>query len=396
VSIRALFGRWCRVVLPVAAAGALVAVPGLSQAASQPGWRIVSVLRENASLPNGTDLTGVAATGSANAWLVGTDCSNSNCNRSTLLVRHWTGKAWQVIAAPKAYRNSTTEFEAAGVAASSAASAWVLNNVGTYQNYSTTVLHWTGKGWGPSVKFPAMLTAAVAPLTKRAWVFGTDATASPYAATFNGTKWASVTVPVAGIRASATTASNIWVIGAQPSVGAQQFGIMKYNGKAWHTIPVPSLGLSSSEQAFGTDIAAVSTKNVWAAGYVLDTASEQIDPPSKPFLLHWNGTKWTAIKVPNLPVGSMWPNVSVTQDGHGGTWLDATTISLSGAQQGYLLHYNGGAWARATAPALSGDFTEPGALAWIPGTRSVWGTGEDSLVEPNLNGSPAVVLKYGA
>lgn len=397
MSSRAVTGRLRRLVLPMAVtgalAGALVAVPGLSRAASQPGWRVVAVLRENTSQLNGTLLSNVAATGPDNAWLAGTYCTNSDCKRSTLLVQHWTGKAWQVIAVPTADKNSATEYSAAGVAASSAASAWVLNDVGTYQKYSTNVLHWTPKGWGTPVKFPAALTAVVAPLAKRAWVFGANAVGTPYAATFNGTKWSQVTVPVAGNSASATTAGNIWVIGTAASSGA--IGIMKFNGTAWRTTPLPSLGLSSSQEAVATGIAAASTKNVWATGYIMDTSVE-IDPPSKPFLLHWNGAKWTAIKVPKLPADSIWANVNVTQDGHGGAWLDATTIALSGAQQGYLLHYSGGAWSRVTAPAVAGDFTEPGALTWIPGTRSVWGAGEDSLVQPNLNGYPAVVLKYGA
>lgn len=392
---RAVFGRVLRGVLPVALAGTLVAVPGLSRAASQPGWRVVTVMRENASQQYGTNLADVAATGPGNAWMVGTDCANSGCNRSTLLVRHWTGKAWTAIAVPKVYMKSATEQGAAGVAASSAANVWVLNNVGTGQKNSTTVLHWTGKGWGASVKFPAMLAAAVAPWAKGAWVFGADAASLPYAARFNGSTWSRVTVPLAGISASATSASDIWVIGTQTSPGAQQFGIMKFNGTAWHTTPVPSLGLSSSQEAFATGIAAVSAKDVWAAGYVTGTSTE-IDPPSKPFLLHWNGAKWTAIKVPSLPADSIFPNVDVIQDGHGGAWLDATTIDLSGMQRGYLLHYGTGAWARVTAPALGGEVTAPGALAWIPGTRSVWGTGSEFPTQPMLNGYPSVIFKYGA
>jgi hypothetical protein len=165
-----VFRRVFRAVVPLAAAGALTAVTGLSQVATTPGWRIV------ATLPGNDSLTGLAATGAGDAWTAGTACANASCTRNTLLVRRWNGKAWTVISVPKAYVNTSASLGVSAVAATSAANAWIFNdsqaviagaarakvfaNAATAQAGSTDVLHWTGKGWGATVKLPADVATA--------------------------------------------------------------------------------------------------------------------------------------------------------------------------------------------------------------------------------------------
>jgi hypothetical protein len=47
------------------------------------------------------------------------------------------------------------------------------------------------------------------------------------------------------------------------------------------------------------------------------------------------------------------------------------------------------------APARRDEATVPSGLAWIPGTRSVWGAGAEIPAGPT--GAPAtVIFKYGA
>jgi hypothetical protein len=403
----------------LAVAGALTAVTGLSQAATAPGWRIV------ATLPDNSMMTGLTATGAGDAWAAGTVCSNASCTRNTLLVRRWNGKAWTVIRVPKAYVNSSTEGGVPAVAATSAANAWVFNApqvtavvgaaqaraaltvgrarailraAGTTQAGPTVVLHWTGKGWGATVKLPADVTTAVAPSAKDAWAFGaSSATASSiraYTAHYDGRRWSPVRVPVAGISASATSASNIWVAGISPasSPSMPAGAIMDFNGKAWHTTPLPHLGLSAKQIAIPTGIAAISAVNVWAMGQILDTSSTT-NPVMKPFLLHWNGKKWAVVKIPYTgEVGA----ASLAQDGHGGVWMSVVSFTNNGIFS-RMWHYTNGAWSRIATPARKGEVTIPDRLAWIPGTRSVWGTGEEFPAGPTAApGFPSVILKYGA
>jgi hypothetical protein len=382
-------------------AGALTAVAGPSQAATAPRWRITTVL------PNNSFVNGLAATGTSDAWAAGTMCADTACDHSALLVRRWNGKAWTVISVPKAYRNSGGGLGASiggfgvSVTATSASSAWILNPdlTTTATTSSTIVLHWTGKNWGAATKLPAAVFAAVAPAAKDAWAFGAgslSASLSAYAAHYNGKKWSPVRVPMAGFAASATSASDIWVIGipAKATKPGLTADIMNFNGKTWRTTPTPSLGLSSSQGALPTGIAAISATNVWAGGEILNTSSTTTNPFVRPFLLHWNGRKWAVIKVPYT---GMEMQGSLAQDGHGGIWMSIMpTGNGSGLPVAYLVHYVNGAWTRVAVPALRGEITFPGTLAWIPGTRSVWGAGTEIPAGPNLTASPSVIYKYGA
>ena len=383
-----MFRRVLRVAIPVAVAGALTAAGGLSQAATTPGWRIAATLPGNSS---GVDE--LAAAGAGSAWSAGSICANASCSRNTLVVHHWNGKAWTAVSVPKAYVNSSAELGDSAVAAASG-NAWIMNSVAAGAGNATAVLHWTGRGWGATAKLPAIVTSAVATSATNAWALGAAATSAssgaPYAAHFNGRKWAAVRVPVSGLRASATSAKNIWVAGfsAVSSSGLPVLGIMDFNGKTWRTTPAPRLGLKAKQAAFPAGIAALSATNVWVAGMILSLSPT--GAPPKAFLIHWNGTKWAAVKVP-------WAGSDLTaiaQDGHGGIWTGAMLLG-SPTPVAYLAHYGNGAWTRVAVPAPRGDITMPQALAWIPGTRSLWGLGEELSVNSTA-AAHEVILKYGA
>jgi hypothetical protein len=384
-----VFKTVLRVVLPVAIAGALTAIPSASQAASSPGWRITAVLPDNSTLMT------VAATSARNAWTGGTVCTNASCDHVALLVRHWTGKTWTVIGVPKADKSASPEFGVSALApVPGSSSAWILTSVVTITKQSpTTVLHWTGTRWGTAATLAPGVAAAVAPSSSDAWAFGADPSSqSAYAAHFNGKKWASVRVPVAGDSASATTPADIWVIGSpqtppQPGV---QVGIMAFNGRTWRTTPVPHIALTSSQTADPTAITAVNTHDVWAAGQIIDTSSE-VNPVIKPFLLHWNGARWAVVKVPYEGAAQG----TIAQDGRGGVWLSVLIIGNDGVPRGYILHYRNGAWTRVAVPARDAETTTPYGLAWIPGTDSVWGVGTEFPTAGMLNPYPAVIYKYG-
>ena len=90
-----MLGRLLRIALPavLAAATGLAASAGTGQAVTVPGWRIV------ATVTDGAALDALTATGPANAWTAGTVCASSSCQGTTLVVRHWNGKAWRLVPA---------------------------------------------------------------------------------------------------------------------------------------------------------------------------------------------------------------------------------------------------------------------------------------------------------
>lgn len=346
------------------------AVPG--QAATVPGWRIVAMLPDDASFD------ALTATGPANAWTAGTDCGDSSCSGTTLLVRHWDGKAWRVIAVPKAFVNKPDLAGASAVAAA-ASSAWIM--VGEEQ--TTEVLHWTGKGWGKTVTLPADISAAVAPTATDVWAFGgTGPSSAPYAAHYNGTTWTAVRVPVTGSAAYAASAGDIWVFGSprnsNPSL-SDHLAIMAFNGKAWRSTPLPGF---PNEPIVPVSIAAVNATDVWASAEILVPGASV-----PPILLHWNGKTWAEITVPYNGSGG-----ALALDGRGGIWLAATENAYP--LRGYLLHYAGGKWSRVTAPATREEIDFPNVLAWIPGTGSLWGTGGE-IPTSDSGPSPGVIFKDG-
>lgn len=83
----------------------------------------------------------------------------------------------------------------------------------------------------------------------------------------------------------------------------------------------------------------------------------------------------------------------MTQDGHGGIWLTAdSAVNFNLVQSWY--HYNGGRWTRSLVPSPRGYNNLVFAMAWIPGTTSVWADGEaDANAGVHTVG---VIAKYGA
>ncbi len=382
-----------RIAVPAGAVVALTAIAVTGRAAASPGWRIT------ARLPANSTFDGLAASGAGNAWVAGTSCADSSCQRETLLVRHWNGRTWQVIGVPKGYVNSAAEQGLNTVATASASATWLFNSVRRSPTLSGTgVLRWTGRHWGSAVLLPATVLAAVAPTARDVWVFGDNATSvtffgAPYAARFNGTSWKPVRVPVTGFLASAPSASDIWVAGlsAKAAPGTGSVAIMHYNGKAWRSTPLPGLGQSKTLRPIAAGIAAVGASDAWASVVDLPVPGGGTSS-AKSLLLHWNGVKWAVIKVP-APGAAATGIGLLAQDGHGGAWLGLSDSNAATAV-GYYLHYANGTWTRYKAPSRNGAIVLPGLLAWIPGTRSLWSVGE-LLPTGTGSGSPRVIVKYG-
>lgn len=61
----------------------------------------------------------------------------------------------------------------------------------------------------------------------------------------------------------------------------------------WKIIPNPTPD-SSTSSSFRS-IAAVSSKDVWAVGYYVDSQTQKY----RTLIEHWNGTRWSVVKSPN-------------------------------------------------------------------------------------------------
>lgn len=365
--IRSLFRRGA----PIAVAAILGMAPSAAPAAAvsaagTPGWRIMQLLPNFAT-------GGLAAIGARDAWLAGDRCADSQCDRDTLIVRHWNGRAWRAVTPPKAFIDSALGAGAGGVAATSASNAWVFADRGNDQVSYTEALHWTGRGWAAPVRFNTGIEAASA---TDVWAFG-DPEAYPqngFIAHFDGKTWRRGTFPITVSSVSALSVTDIWASG---DTRGGVPGIEHWDGHHWRATPLPSLGFSDSNPGFIMGVAALTPRDVWADYFVSNTAPHTI-------LLHWNGTAWkrAAFAYPGaLPS-------PVVADGHGGIWVPIDTGNPP-ALSIWMAHFSDGRWTKTAVPRRDGEQPDIFYSSRIPGTRSIWATGS---LDFNVG---EAILKFG-
>jgi hypothetical protein len=385
-----------RASLAVAVAGiaALATLPGTAQAVAgkkspRPGWKLAAVYKVD------SEVAGVAALGSGDAWEAGTECG-SPCDTSTLLVGHWNGKTWSLVRPPAEFVNNAVNASASAVAPVSASAAWVFADENVVVNHSFALLR-SGSSWAPVSELATgtSITTAVAPGAKDAWAFGENVGSfRPYAVHYNGHAWSAVRFGVLATAASATSASNIWVIGNAPTVpkSRMRLTIEHYDGKAWRKAALPKITLPAGEVLDGSAVDAAGPRDVWATAVPVSEMTGGTEQGI--VVLHYNGKSWAEVKVP-YPVYSVYGPFLVAPDGKGGIWLSADQLAR-GAYRPYLYHDSAGRWTRATVPASHGDATELLSMAWIPGTAGVWAAGHELPFPSNPDQTEqGVIIDYG-
>jgi len=286
---------------------------------------------------------GVSAAGKTGAWAVGEYGKDSGA--SWPVAARWLRGAWH----PTALPSKLTSYLFA-VSADSSTDAWAVSGQGGY------VLHWSRGRWSvakswPESGLPQELTGVTAFSPTDVWVFGGSG-AYPGEGTWHlhGSTWTKATGLGGNISfASAVSRSNMWAVGG---ITVGQDAIIHYLNGRWHHATAPALkGLGFN------GITAVSSRNVWAA-------AEQQTAVGKAFLVHLARHGWTRIRLP-------WrvDLTGIAQDGHGGFWLSALSMTAHGGA--WLIHRSAsGAWSRTRA---SGGTVF--SLATIPRSGTVLGAG---------------------
>jgi hypothetical protein len=175
---------------------------------------------------------------------------------------------------------------------------------------------------------------------------------------------------------SALSANDMWAVGpsaktASRPVTRQVVVAMHWNGKAWQTLATPRIKLPKGEGEEAVGVAAIGPRNLWWVEQP-ETAKYQRKPGTR--LLHWNGKRWSSIRV---PAGTQAPSVTqaMTQDGHGGVWLEVIQ-GPSAAPVTVAYHYTAALHStKRVLPIPAGYNSTNLALFWIPHSRSVWAVG---------------------
>src|SRR5437588_7956102 len=167
---------------------------------------------------------------------------------------------------------------------------------------------------------------------------------------------------------AAVSANDIWAVG---SSGNQMSGaltlIEHWNGTSWSVVTRANPG-SIYNTLYG--VTAVSTTNVWAVGYYVNTTGV-----TQTLIEHWNGTSWSVVKSPSPATGNN-ELFSVSAASASSIWAVGflTNNSSIPIDQTLIEHWNGTSWSVVKSPNPGSSSNHLNAVAAVS-TRDVWAVG---------------------
>jgi hypothetical protein len=275
---------------------------------------------------------------------------------------------WQVTHPPFASQNSTHYAPLAAVSAVSATNAWA---VGRADGAAYTV-HWNGSTWS-TVSLPAgvcdlfesdcQLTGVSADPAGDVIAVGTALypgagwEVTPLAYRWSGGAWAAMPTPSgAGAyefgHVKTFSATEAWAVGASSTTGTPAANY--WNGTSWTSVPTPTLttlGLTMNA------ISGSSGQDVWAVGLAQSSGYRHVVRNS--VAMHYNGTSWTAVSVPETQ-GLL--DIAVT----------SPTNAWATGFNGSVLHWDGTSWTIVTNQPYAHVVAANSATdVWVGGILSV-------------------------
>jgi len=197
--------------------------------------------------------------------------------------------------------------------------------------------------------------------------------------------WSQVPAPSPGSQAalaavSADSASDAWAVGRY--AGNEKDLYLHWTGGAWHQVTGPT-----SLDMVLTGVAALSPSDALAVGYT------QRDGATVTVGLHWNGKTWSTVPTPDPGHAGDNQLLAAGAVPGGGAWAAGVSQTSGGRTQTLLLHWNGQAWSRASAPpvttfgtALTGVAAGSGSDAWAVGQYNTGGSDKDRPLILHWNG----------
>jgi hypothetical protein len=133
----------------------------------------------------GDALMGVAATSPSNAWAVG--CTDGCPVGGSSVIERWQGRSWKQVAVPT---RPFALYRLAGVATTSASSAWAVGGSGPVTAEGAETVRWNGHSWTLRRATNSAALAGVTAISARdAWAVGGTAHGRTVILHWNGTAW---------------------------------------------------------------------------------------------------------------------------------------------------------------------------------------------------------------
>ena len=371
-----------KLVILTAAAFAVTGLLAMAAYAAT-GWTAVSV----PSTGNNVVLLGASARTNGDAWAVGQQFVGAGQPQAPAAAYHWNGTAWSSTPTPSLGQYGALR----AVSASGATDAWAVGFTMIRRfDYGTLIEHWNGSAW--SVSSLDAITGSAAGLNgvvdlspTNAWAVG-ESGSGGLLEHWNGTAWSPVTLPDAaftpasGNAISADSASDIWVVGT--TINANETSVpeaLHYDGTSWTVVPVPEPSQSSGTLSAVT---AIAPGNAWAVGEATGAGSAI---GGSTLIEHWNGSVWSVVA---SPTPGAYPSLSGVA-ARSATDVYAVGTNLpsvnGGPEQGMILRWNGTTWSVDSSGAFAGELF---ATATFPGAANEWAMGVGG-------GNQGMVLSHG-
>jgi hypothetical protein len=259
--------------------------------------------------------------------------------------------------------------------------AWAVGQTGGTGSERTLIEHWDGTSWtvvpspdpetGPGEFDELQAVSGTNP--DDLWAVGTFATSEDgtdlsalLLVNWNGTTWNFFTPPSEGTpfgeAVTVVSADDAWAVGDDlgGTVSAH------FNGKKWSNVNTPTLQGKGAVNEL-TGVTNAGADDIWASGFGV------VDNFRTPYLLHWTGTAWALVKVPNA--GSEGSQLTgVTAISAGDVWVTGATDETDGGILAFSGHFNGSSWS--IVPTL-----DPGQLASLSSNvfQSIAAAGKNTL-----------------
>jgi len=285
-------------------------------------------------------LNDVVAISASDVWAVGMGFASGK-RASHALAEHYDGTAWSIVPVPQPYLRG----DLSGLAARSSTDVWAVGSTATRTFSGVTTLyplaeHYDGSAWSVQAT-PALVQASLTSVTEISptdvWAVGSRAgvdTAHPQGLVlhYDGTAWAEITVPAPAVPAGGSwqlsdvtsSGGQIWAVGTTSSADSatQHSFVLHGDGTSWSATALPLLGAAYTYQSL-YGIAAASPTDVWVTG-----SASTGNQTSVTLAEHYDGTGWSVTPTPSpAPSAGL---AGVATDGST-TWSVGSRTTASGS-----------------------------------------------------------------
>jgi hypothetical protein len=318
------------------------------------------------------ELEAVAAVSPSLAWAVGDKYGSAGIFRT--LIERWDGSSWTGVPSPNLGHDVN---ELLGVAAPDATYAFAVGERNAASGRVRTLIEqYDGAFWsivpspnrGPGASF---LSGVAAVSSSDAWAVGTRDLASggqaPLVEHWDGTTWSIVPSPffhhspqTVLSDVAVVSSTDVWAVGTYYAGIKRQYQPLAehWNGTAWSIVPAadPGVGFSFSS------LTALAANDVWAVGYQGNGGG--------PLAERWDGSSWSVVTTTNPGRNSLFLGVAAA-----GASVYATGVSDPGPYNTLAEKWNGASFQPVSTLNVDGTRFDNWLLRAASDGTTVWSVG---------------------